>query len=85
MIEELVEILERENVEWELYWEKGRGGSFRIERERLERSQRKFHSGIGLRVGYKGRLGFSYVTGLNHDRKTLEEFVKRTIKLAKVS
>ncbi|ASA78158.1 TldD/PmbA family protein [Thermococcus sp. 5-4] len=85
MIEELIEILERENVEWELYWEKGRGGSFRIERERLERSQRKFHSGIGLRVGYRGRLGFSYVTGLNHDRKTLEEFVKRTIKLAKVS
>ncbi|NJE60657.1 TldD/PmbA family protein [Thermococcus sp. 21S7] len=85
MIEELIGILERENVEWEIYWETGRGGSFRIERERLERSQRKFHSGIGLRIGYKGRLGFSYVTGLNHDRKTLEEFVKRTIKLARVS
>ncbi|NJE11370.1 TldD/PmbA family protein [Thermococcus sp. MAR1] len=85
MIEELVRILERENVEWELYWEKGRGGSFRIERERIERSQRKFHSGIGLRIGYKGRLGFSYITGLNHGRRTLEEFVKRTVKLAKVS
>ena len=85
MIDELIGILERENVEWEIYWEKGRGGSFRIERERLERSQRKFHSGIGLRVGYRGKLGFSYITGLNHDRGTLEEFVKRTVKLAKVS
>lgn len=85
MIEKLIGILERENVEWEIYWEKGRGGSFRIERERLERSQRKFHSGIGLRVGYKGKLGFSYITGLNHGRETLEEFVKRTVKLAKVS
>ena len=70
MIDELIGILERENVEWEIYWEKGRGGSFRIERERLERSQRKFHSGIGLRVGYRGKLGFSYITGLNHDRGT---------------
>lgn len=85
MIERLIGILERENVEWELYWEKSRNGSFRIENERLERSQRKFHSGIGLRVGYRGKLGFSYITGLNHDKETLEEFVKRTIKLAKVS
>ncbi|NJE76461.1 TldD/PmbA family protein [Thermococcus sp. ES12] len=85
MVDELIGILERENVEWELYWELGRGGSFRIERERLDRSQRKFHSGIGLRIGYRGRLGFSYITGLNHDRKTLEGFVKRTIKLARVS
>ncbi|AFL95472.1 putative modulator of DNA gyrase, PmbA/TldD protein-like protein 2 [Thermococcus cleftensis] len=84
-VETLVSILERENVEWELYWEAGRGGSFRIERERLERSQRKFYSGMGLRVGYNGRLGFSYITGLNHDRKTLEEFVKRAVKLARVS
>ncbi|ASJ13271.1 TldD/PmbA family protein [Thermococcus thioreducens] len=85
MIDELIGILERENVEWEIYWEKGRGGSFRIERERLERSQRKFHSGIGLRVGYNGKLGFSYITGLNHERKALEELVKRTVKLARVS
>ncbi|KUH31500.1 peptidase [Thermococcus celericrescens] len=85
MIDELIGILERENVEWELYWERGRGGSFRIERERLERSQRKFHSGIGLRIGYRGKLGFSYITGLAHDRETLENFVKRTIKLARIS
>ena len=85
MIDELISILERQNVEWEVYWEKGRGGSFKIERERLERSQRKFHSGIGLRIGYRGKLGFSYITGLAHDRETLENFVKRTIKLAKVS
>ncbi|ASI99173.1 TldD/PmbA family protein [Thermococcus celer] len=85
MIDELIGILERENVEWELYWERGRSGSFRIERETLERSQRKFYSGIGLRVGYLGKLGFSYVTGLNHEREALEEFVKRTIKLARVS
>ncbi|ASJ07953.1 peptidase [Thermococcus siculi] len=85
MIDELVRILDDRNVEWELYWERGRGGSFRIERERLERSQRKFYSGMGLRIGYRGRLGFSYITGLNHDRETLEEFVERTIKLARVS
>jgi PmbA protein len=85
MIDELTSILNRRDVEWELYWEKGSGSSFRIERERLERSQKKFHSGVGLRIGYRGRLGFSYITGLNHDWKTLEEFVERTIKLARVS
>ncbi|NJE43275.1 TldD/PmbA family protein [Thermococcus sp. GR6] len=85
MIERLIRIMERENVEWEIYWERGRGGSFKIENEKLERSQRKFHSGIGLRVGYKGRLGFSYITGIGHDIETLENFVKRTIKLARVS
>ncbi|WP_297521761.1 TldD/PmbA family protein [Thermococcus sp.] len=85
MIDELVAVLERENVEWELYWEIGRGSSFRIERESLERSQRKFYSGIGLRIGYKGREGFSYITGINHDRKTLEDFVNKTVKLARVS
>jgi len=85
MIDELVGILNNRNVEWELYWERGSGSSFRIERERLERSQRKFYSGVGLRVGYNGRLGFSYITGLNHGRETLEKFVERTIKLARVS
>ncbi|MBP1911255.1 TldD/PmbA family protein [Thermococcus stetteri] len=85
MIEELVRILEREDVEWEIYWESGRSGSFKIEREALERSQRKFYSGIGLRVGLKGKLGFSYVTGLNHSTSELEKFVERTIKLARVS
>lgn len=85
MIDELVAILEGKNVEWEVYWERGRGGSFKIEREKVERSQRKFYSGVGLRIGYRGRLGFSYITGLNHDRKTLEDFVEKTIKLARVS
>jgi PmbA protein len=85
MIEKLIEILRRKNVEWELYWESGRSGSFEIEREALERSQRKFYSGIGLRIGLDGRLGFSYITGLNHPTSTLEKFVERTIKLAKVS
>ncbi len=85
MIDELIGILEGYNIEWELYWEAGSGSSFRIERERLERSQRKFYSGVGLRIGYRGKLGFSYITGLTHERKTLEDFVRRTIKLAKVS
>lgn len=85
MIDELIRILNHKNVEWEIYWEAGRGSSFKIERGRLERAQRKYHSGIGLRIGYKGRQGFSYITGLNHDRATLEKFVNRTIKLAKVS
>ncbi|WP_048149609.1 TldD/PmbA family protein [Palaeococcus ferrophilus] len=84
MIDELIGILERENVEWELYWEKGRGSSFKIERGELERAQRKFHSGVGLRIGVDGKQGFSYITGLTHDRGTLEKFVKHTIKLAKV-
>ncbi|WP_297508480.1 TldD/PmbA family protein [Thermococcus sp.] len=85
MIDELISLLERRDVEWEIYWEKGRSGSFGIERENLERSQRKFYSGVGLRMGYKGKLGFSYITGLTHDRGTLERFVERTIKLARVS
>ncbi|WP_297498345.1 TldD/PmbA family protein [Thermococcus sp.] len=85
MIDELTSLLSRKDIEWELYWGKGRSGSFGIERENLERSQRKFYSGIGLRIGYKGKLGFSYITGLSHDRQTLERFVERTIKLARVS
>ncbi|NJF25215.1 TldD/PmbA family protein [Thermococcus sp. Bubb.Bath] len=84
MLEKLVRILEGKNVEWELYWESGRSGSFRIERETLERSQRKFFSGVGLRVGVDGRAGFSYITGLSHSEETLRKFVERTIKLAKV-
>ncbi|WP_456320705.1 TldD/PmbA family protein [Palaeococcus sp. (in: euryarchaeotes)] len=85
MIDDLVRILEQRDVEWEVYWETGRGSSFKIERGNLERAQRKYHSGIGLRIGYKNRQGFSYITGLNHSRRTLEEFVDRTIKLAKIS
>ncbi|WP_297517689.1 TldD/PmbA family protein [Thermococcus sp.] len=85
MLNKLVGLLERLDVEWEVYWEAGRGGSFRIERENLERSQRKFYSGVGLRIGYRGRMGFSYITGLNHDLKTLEDFVRKTVKLARVS
>lgn len=84
MIEKLIKMLEKKNYEWEVYWESGRSGSFRIERERLERSQRKFFSGIGLRVGLNGRSGFSYVTGINHDEKALEDLVKRAEKLARV-
>jgi PmbA protein len=84
MLEKLVGILKGKNVEWELYWESGRSGSFRIERETLERSQRKFFSGVGLRVGVDGRAGFSYITGLSHSEETLRKFVERTIKLAKV-
>jgi len=84
MLERLVRILKGKNVEWEFYWESGRSGSFRIERETLERSQRKFFSGVGLRVGVGGRTGFSYITGLTHPEETLRKFVERTIKLAKV-
>ncbi len=84
MLERLVRILEGKNVEWEVYWESGRSGSFRIERETLERSQRKFFSGVGLRVGVDGRAGFSYITGLTHSEETLRKFVERTIELAKV-
>jgi len=85
MLDELIELLERRDVEWELYWEVGRGSSFKIERENLERSQRKFYSGIGLRIGYGDRQGFSYITGMSHSREELEGFVKRTLKLARVS
>lgn len=85
VIESLAEILNSKDVEWEIYWESGRSGSFRIERETLDRSQRKFYSGIGLRVGLNGKLGFSYITGIHHSRSELEKFVERTIKLAKVS
>lgn len=84
MIDELIKILNRENVEWEVYWEIGRGSSFKIEKCELERAQRKYHSGIGLRVGYNGKQGFSYITGLTHSKEDLEKFVKKTIKLAKV-
>ncbi|MDV3102961.1 TldD/PmbA family protein [Thermococcus waiotapuensis] len=83
-IEKLVRILEREDVEWEIYWERGRVGSFGIERETLEKAQRKFSSGIGLRIGLKGKMGFSYVSGLSHTSDTLEDLVKRAIKLAEV-
>ncbi|WP_367884646.1 PmbA/TldA family metallopeptidase [Thermococcus sp. JCM 11816] len=85
VIESLAGILNSKDVEWEIYWESGRSGSFRIERETLDRSQRKFYSGIGLRVGLNGKLGFSYITGIHHSRSELEKFVERTIKLAKVS
>ncbi|USG99424.1 TldD/PmbA family protein [Thermococcus argininiproducens] len=84
MVDELIKILNRENIEWEVYWEVGRGSSFKIEKCKLKRAQRKYHSGIGLRIGYHGKQGFSYITGINHDKKTFENFVKRTIKLAKV-
>ncbi|ALV62665.1 TldE protein, part of TldE/TldD proteolytic complex [Thermococcus sp. 2319x1] len=84
MIDELIKILNRENVEWEVYWEIGRGSSFKIENCELERAQRRYHSGIGLRVGYKGKQGFSYITGLTHSKEDLEKFVKKAIKLAKV-
>lgn len=84
-VERLVRILEREDVEWEVFYQFGRSGSFKIERETLERSQRKFYSGIGLRVGLKGRLGFSYITGLHPSREELEKLVERAVKLAKIS
>ena len=84
-VERLARILEQENLEWEVFYQFGRSGSFEIERETLERSQRKFYSGIGLRVGLKGRLGFSYITGLHPSDETLERLVRRTVKLAKVS
>jgi len=84
-VERLVKLLERENVEWEVFYQFGRSGSFRIERETLERSQRKFYSGIGLRIGLKDRLGFSYITGLHPSDENLERLVKRAVKLAKVS
>ena len=84
MIDELIKLLNHKDVEWEIYWEVGRGSSFEIEKCELVRAQRKYRSGIGLRVGYKGKIGFSYITGINHDRTTLERFVNRTIKLAKV-
>ncbi|WP_457754653.1 TldD/PmbA family protein [Thermococcus sp.] len=85
MIDELIKILNHKDVEWEIYWEIGRGSSFKVERCELVRAQRKYHSGIGLRIGYKGKIGFSYITGVNHDKNSLERFVNRTIKLAKVS
>lgn len=85
MIDELIKILNHKDIEWEIYWEIGRGSSFKIERCELVRAQRKYHSGIGLRIGYKGKVGFSYITGINHDKTSLERFVNRTIKLAKVS
>ena len=75
MIDELIKILNRENIEWEVYWEIGRGSSFKIEKCELERAQRKYHSGIGLRVGYKGKQGFSYITGINHPKEELKKFV----------
>ncbi|AHL22824.1 TldD/PmbA family protein [Thermococcus nautili] len=84
-VERLVKLLERENVEWEVFYQFGRSGSFRIERETLERSQRKFYSGIGLRVGLKGRLGFSYITGLHPSEEELKKLVERAVKLAKIS
>ncbi|AEH25569.1 TldD/PmbA family protein [Pyrococcus yayanosii] len=83
-VEELVKILEGKNIEWEIYWEESRSTSFKIEKGKIERVQQKFSAGIGLRVGVGGKQGFSYITGLEHDRKTLEEFVKRTVKLARV-
>ncbi|AJC71407.1 peptidase [Thermococcus guaymasensis DSM 11113] len=83
-IEKLTRILHRKNVEWEIYWEAGRSTSFRAERERLERAQEKFFSGIGLRIGLNGRVGFSYITGLPKDEKRLTELVKRAEKLARV-
>ncbi|GAB6135894.1 TldD/PmbA family protein [Thermococcus prieurii] len=84
-VERLVKLLESENVEWEVFYQFGRSGSFRIERETLERSQRKFYSGIGLRVGLKGRLGFSYITGLHPSEEELKKLVERAIKLARIS
>ncbi|WP_297515133.1 TldD/PmbA family protein [Thermococcus sp.] len=84
-VERLVKLLESENVEWEVFYQFGRSGSFRIERETLERSQRKFYSGIGLRVGLKGRLGFSYITGLHPGEEELKKLVERAVKLAKIS
>ena len=84
-VEKLAEMLEHENVEWEIFYQFGRSGSFKIERETLERSQRKFYSGIGLRVGLNGRLGFSYITGLHPREENLERLVKRALKLAKIS
>ncbi|NJE50050.1 TldD/PmbA family protein [Thermococcus sp. 9N3] len=84
-VERLVKLLEGENVEWEVFYQFGRSGSFRIERETLERSQRKFYSGIGLRVGLKGRLGFSYITGLHPSEEELKKLVERAVKLAKIS
>lgn len=85
MMDDLVRILNSRNVEWEVYWETGTGSSFRIEKYEIVRAQRKFHSGIGLRIGYRGRVGFSYITGIAHGREELEKFVDRTIKLAKIS
>jgi len=83
-IEKLTRILNRKNVEWEVYWEAGRGTSFRAERERLERAQEKFFSGIGLRIGLNGRVGFSYTTGFPKDEKSLTELIKRAEKLARI-
>ncbi|WP_456395516.1 TldD/PmbA family protein [Thermococcus sp.] len=85
MMDELARILNHKNVEWEIYWEIGTGSSFKIEKYEIVRAQQKFHSGIGLRIGYRGRTGFSYITGVSHRREELERFVERTIKLARVS
>jgi len=82
--ERLVEMLERRNLEWEIFYQFGRSGSFEVERGELTRAGRHFHSGIGLRVGGH-YTGFSYITGMNPDKRELEKLLERAVKLAKVS
>ncbi len=77
-------ILERENAEWEIYVEKGRNGSFEIENEKLEKAQRRFYSGVGIRVATGGHVGFSYIAGLSHRESKIEEMIKRAFTLAKI-
>ncbi|NPA47875.1 MAG: TldD/PmbA family protein [Thermococci archaeon] len=79
-------ILSERNVqaEWEVYVEAGRNGSFQIENEELEKAQRRFYSGVGLRIASGGYVGFSYATGLKHGRRGVEELVRKALALAKL-
>ncbi len=77
-------MLHEENAEWEVYVEMGRNGSFQIENEELEKVQRRFYSGIGLRIGIDGHLGFSYLTGLKHSSEDMKQLIGNALKLAKL-
>ena len=78
------ELLSASSAEWEVYVEAGRNGSFQIEKEELEKAQRRFYSGVGLRVAKDGYVGFSYLTGLNHSRDAIEQLTKKALSLAKL-
>ncbi|ASJ15917.1 pmba protein (tlde protein) [Thermococcus chitonophagus] len=87
MIDKLVEILERMNFEWEIYWSKSKVSSIKLRKTRdieVERATYRTIGGVGVRIRVDGYVGFSYMSGFSDKLEKLESLVKRAYKIAKL-
>ncbi|RLF91279.1 TldD/PmbA family protein, partial [Thermococci archaeon] len=88
MIDKLIRILEKMNVDWEIYFSKSQVTSVKfrkIKEIEIERSTHKIVGGVGVRVIVDGYIGFSYLSGFSWSEEKLENLVKSAYKIAKLS